>query len=83
MVYHRRGLYGDRNISYSIEQGEGDSVMDMNEPYGKFEGTIELPAQLTLAAAPTEKKFPWKWVIIGGLGLLLVISLIGKKNAKK
>ncbi len=54
-----------------------------NQVYGKFEATIELPAQLTLAAAPTEAKFPWKWVIIGGLAFFLVTYLIGKKDARK
>lgn len=50
----------------------------MNEPYGRFEGIVELPAQFTLAVAPTEAKFPWKWVI-GGLiiGLIIWVSRSG------
>ena len=53
--------------------------MNMNEAYGRFEGTIELPEGVTLAAVPTEKKFPWKWLIIGGLfiGLIIWISRSG------
>ncbi len=62
----------------------------MNEPYGRFEAIVELPTQLplptapiTLAVAPTEAKFPWKWVIIGGLAFFLVTYLIGRKDARK
>lgn len=53
--------------------------MQNQQPYGKFEGIVELPAQFTLAAAPTEAKFPWKWVAIGTIALIVVICLMKEK----
>ena len=47
-------------------------MIENQQPYGRFEGTVELPEGVTLAAVPTEKKFPWEWVIIGGLLIGLV-----------
>ncbi len=55
-------------------------MINNQEPYGRFEGTIELPTQLTLATAPTETKFPWKWLIIGGLATILIICLLTKES---
>lgn len=49
-----------------------------NQAYGRFEGTVELPAQLTLGVAPTETKFPWKWFIIGGLVIGFIIYIAQK-----
>ena len=51
---------------------------DTEQAYGRFEGTVELPEGVTLAAVPTEKKFPWNWVIIGGLAIGLIYCITKK-----
>ena len=57
----------------------------MNQPYGRIDitGTFSLPEGAALAEAPEERKFPWKWVIVIGLGLLLAWSLAAKEAEEK
>ncbi len=50
------------------------------QPYGRFEGTIELPEQISLAGITTGKAFPWKWLIIGGLVVGIFIWVTKKKR---
>lgn len=50
----------------------------INQAYGKFIGTITLPEEGLVLAASEETKFPWKWLIIGGLAIALVICITSK-----